>query len=224
MLAKSFFNSSRRIPPQWLHYFPIILEKSRNCGAFGLHDRLQLLFLGFIISTSTAFANPTTLNLYRPFAQSSKHPPITIVTQTTGQCNKQSSRVVREDAWRCVSREGFVYDPCFSKRFSTDLIVICPQSPWSDQGVQLTLTAPLNEKNQTPLDMSKTLPWAIELKDGKRCLSSESQQPIEDLPTHYQCNEHTVLLGDAHRCSPTWTILKYDSAGLSTAEIVTAWF
>jgi len=177
-----------------------------------------------VIHSAISFAHDTELSLYRPFAETTTHRPVTIELTQHGVCRPQSQRVVREDAWHCVSDEGKTYDPCFSKRFGSNTTVICPESPWSGKSIQLILAQPLDEKHQVSLDMSSTLPWAIELASGERCLSIESSQYFDQLPVHYQCASGVVLTGNVNRCANVWTILKYDSTGVSLSDVAKVWF
>lgn len=181
-------------------------------------------FTAVMISPVFAFAADTNLNLYRPFAETTKHVPVTIESTQKGSCNSQSDRIKREDAWHCVSERGVTYDPCFSKRFIDDQKVVCPKSPWTGTSVQLELNQRLDEHDMRALDISRTMPWAIELVSGEHCLSVASNQSIDGLPVNYRCMNGVELLGEAHRCSPVWTILRHDASGTSMAELASAWF
>lgn len=181
--------------------------------------------LAVVMMCSTmVFAAETSLNLYRPFAETTRHAPVTIESSQKGTCMQQSERIKREDAWHCVSEGGMTYDPCFSKRFGPDNRVVCPQSPWTGKSVQLELNQPLDEHNMITLDMSRTLPWAIELKNGERCLSVAPYRTRDGLLVNYRCLNGGELVGDAHRCSPVWTILMQDASGISMVELSSAWF
>lgn len=177
-----------------------------------------------IFSPALSFAEDTVLNLYRPFSETTKHVPVLIEANQKGYCEQQSQRIKREDAWHCVADDSQTYDPCFSKLFGSNTSVVCPVSPWLGNAVQITLEKPLDNRHQESLDMSRTLPWAVELQNGERCLSVESNQHYDGLQVHYQCAADVALLGDAHRCSPEWTILKHDASGISMASLSAAWF
>ena len=184
----------------------------------------RLVVIVVITHTVISFGNDTELSLYRPFAETTKHLPITIESNQHGHCREQAQRIIREDAWHCESDTGKTYDPCFSKRFGSNTTVICPESPWSEKGIQMTLDQPLDERDQLSLDMSSTLPWAVELKSGERCLSVNPIQRIDNLPVHYQCTGGVVLMGNTHRCANVWTILKNDANGVSMNELSRVWF
>lgn len=183
-----------------------------------MHRSTLLIFM--LYCAADVFANDTVLNLYRPFADNE----LSMTEHQKGRCLHQSLRIQREDAWHCVTHTGVVHDPCFSKRFGSKWRVVCVDSPWASSGIPMTLDTPLDEGHQTLLDMSRTLPWAIELNNGERCWSVESQQTYDGLSVRYQCLGDVVLLGDAHRCSPVWTILRRDGREISLVEIVKVWF
>lgn len=186
--------------------------------------KFKALFIFVMVCSVNSYAEGTELNLYRPYAETTKHLPVTIASIQHGLCASQSKRIVREDAWNCVTDTGKIYDPCFSKRFGNNAEVICPESPWSGKGIQLTLQKPLDESHQVSLDMSTALPWAIELANGDQCLSIDSNQIYNNLPVHYQCASGVLLMGDAHRCEAVWTILRYDSQGITMMDVSKAWF
>lgn len=195
-----------------------ILVSSRNFWVRCLGTSLAIL------CSTYAYATATELSLFRPYAETSKHAPVIIESNQHGYCKQQSERIVREDAWHCVTNDGKTHDPCFSKRFSANTMVICPESPWSGKAIQMTINPPLDESSQVSLDMSNALPWAVELVSGERCLSVESKQIYDNLPVNYFCGNGVVLTGDAHRCSGVWTILKHDSSGVSMSDISRVWF
>lgn len=166
------------------------------------------------------FSNETALHLYRQDVEINPK----IAVEKNAQCGQQSERIKREDAWRCVDEEGGMHDPCFSKPWSAERSVVCPTSPWEPVTLILNMKTPLDNSIHELLDMSKTLPWAIELKDGTRCLSVNSNHYYEGNLVRYQCNNSSVLMDGPHRCTSMWTILQHNQLGVNSAEIATAWF
>ena len=77
----------------------------------------KLSLSAIIFYSGLLFAADTQLNLYRPFAMSSKQVTPYITSTISGHCSHQSERIKREDAWHCISNEDVIYDPCFTKRF-----------------------------------------------------------------------------------------------------------
>ncbi len=182
-----------------------------------------ILFFAIICSTAV-FAEDTELSLYRPLTETTKHLPVVIVDKKSGECSQQSQLIKREDAWRCVA-EGKVYDPCFVQPFGSHLDAVCPESPWSSKGIQITVASPLDNKKHETLDMSRTFPWAIELTSGEKCQAIDTGEQFDGLPVRYRCDRNSELLGHVQRCESSWKMLQHVAAnGVETAQIKKAWF
>jgi len=171
------------------------------------------------------FAEESELYFYQPFIEiemDGRSPSLSIIKKS-GQCLQQSQRIKREDTWACLA-DGKHYDPCFVKRFGSQNEVLCLESPWTNEAVQITVDIPLNNYQHEVLDMSKTYPWAIELISGEQCLAIQSDEVYDNLPVRYRCTNHKVLIGHIQRCSPAWKILQRDPTGITTGQIRKAWF
>lgn len=185
--------------------------------------RCILLFL-LSVYPLISFENPTELKFYRPFGAVVDQVVPKIIAQKPGTCLQQSKRIVREDAWRCVS-DGGTYDPCFVNPVVDRNKALCMQSPWSGDAVLLNMSNTLTSNNQKILDISTAYPWAVLLTTGERCLSTDKDQILEGSPVHYQCSDHTILFGHLQRCREEWTILQQNQDGvMSTVSIKKAWF
>lgn len=169
------------------------------------------------------FSEDTELNFYRPLNDTLKHPPIINAPTKTGDCWQQSKLIKREDAWRCKA-DGAVYDPCFVQLYGAHLEAICPESPWSNRGVKITVAAPLNNNHHEPLDMSRTLPWALELASGERCQAIDTNEQFDGLPVRYRCEQQSALIGHVQRCESMWKILQHAQNKVDTVKIAKAWF
>jgi hypothetical protein len=181
-----------------------------------------VILLMLFVSTALQ-AKDTELKLYRPF-ESVSQSILDGQHALTGVCSQQSQRIKREDAWRCLA-EGKVYDPCFIKQYGSHQQALCPQSPWSQEGVLLTLSSPVDNSQHAKLDMSRTYPWGIELVDGEKCLALDEGSYTEGLPIHYQCTNLTQLIGHLQRCKVEWTMLHKAMEGqVDTVVIAKAWF
>lgn len=184
--------------------------------------REVILFFA-ILWSMTVFAEETELSLYRPMSDVTEHLSIKIAAKASGECVQQSQLIKREDAWRCVA-EGKVYDPCFVKPSSGRLDAVCTETPWSNKGTQITVATPLDNKWHQSLDMSRTLPWAIELASGEKCQAIETTAQYDGLPVHYRCDRNSELIGHVQRCDSTWKMLQHAANGVETAQITRAWF
>ena len=182
-----------------------------------------VLFFAILCSTAV-FAEDTELSLYRPLIESANHQSAVIVAKKIGECSQQSQLIKREDAWRCVA-EGKLYDPCFVHPFGSHLEAVCPESPWSNKGIQITVATPLDNKYHEALDMSRTFPWAIELATGEKCQAIDTVEQFDGLPIRYRCDSQSELIGHVQRCEGTWKMLQHAAAnGVDTVQIKRALF
>ncbi len=177
-----------------------------------------LFFCSFLVS-----AADTVLKLYRPFGEVTDQIPPKVKRKLTGQCVAQSQLILREDAWRCMA-EGKIFDPCFAKVANDKTEVICPQSPWVGDSVQIEVVTPLNNENHVTLDMSRVFPWGIELASGEYCQAIEPNEIYDSMPVRYRCSNQNVLIGYLQRCKSTWSMLAKTPEGIVTVYLSKAWF
>lgn len=172
-----------------------------------------------------SFAWETQLKLYRPFAETTKHPTPQIIKVLNGYCLQHSSKITREDAWRCMAGNQ-VYDPCFINTYGTKKQAICPLSPWFSDSVRIKFEKPLHGDGvrHESLDMSRHYPWAVKLPDGSACYAVEPGDFYEGLPVRYFCSQDKILIGDLRRCAAKWKILQKKNQDVSIIEIKEAWF
>ncbi|KGP62602.1 hypothetical protein EP47_01235 [Legionella norrlandica] len=185
---------------------------------------LQRVLLALLCFYSfLAHAGDTVLKLYRPFGEVYDQAPPIVKKKLSGQCYEQSRLIIREDAWRCQA-EGQLFDPCFAKAGGKKMEVICPQSPWVGDSIQIDVSVPLNNEHHKTLDMSRTLPWAIELINGEFCIAIDSNELYDSMPVRYRCNYQNVLIGHLQRCKTVWSMLEKTPQGVITVELGRAWF
>lgn len=185
--------------------------------------RQRVLCFVLCLVSYYAWADDTVLKLYKAFGEPTEQLLPVPQKQLSGQCLMQSQLILREDAWHCVA-EGKNYDPCFVKAGPNQQQVLCPESPWSSQGVTITLNQPLNNEEHKPLDMSRTLPWAIELTNGEHCQAIYTQETYEGMPIRYRCSNQNILMGYLQRCKPIWSVLEKTGSGVQTVQLKKAWF
>lgn len=186
-------------------------------------QRVILASLCFCSFLASASASDTILKLYRPFGEVFDQAPPIVKKKLSGQCYEQSRVIIREDAWRCQA-EGQLFDPCFVKAGGKKLEVVCPQSPWVGDSIQINVTVPLDNENHKTLDMSRAFPWAIELVNGEYCLAINSNEQYDSMPVRYRCNNQNVLIGHLQRCKTVWSMLEKTPQGVKTVELHRAWF
>jgi hypothetical protein len=181
------------------------------------------LLIVLLFWSCLSFAADTLLKLYRPYGATVSQVMPVIKNKLAGTCMSQSRLIIREDAWRCRAKH-VIYDPCFVKSTGSQKTVICPQSPWVGDSVQIVLNAPLVKSTFVPLDMSRTLPWGIELITGELCHAINAKEMYDGMPIRYACTHQTILMGYLQRCNPVWRMLGKTVNGVKTIELKRAWF
>lgn len=178
-----------------------------------------------ILLSAHAYANveQTELHLYQPLIGPLEEQPMVITAKKSGDCLRQSQLIKREDAWRCMA-EDKVFDPCFVQPFGSHQEAVCPESPWLNKGVKISVITPLDSYQHEPLNMSSTFPWALELSSGEKCQGVSSNEQFDGLTVQYQCEKNTQLIGQIQRCEGKWKMLQHASNGIETVEIERAWF
>ncbi|KTD02885.1 hypothetical protein Lgee_0620 [Legionella geestiana] len=177
----------------------------------------------FLLSVGVAFAADTDLMLYRPFGGGVLQQDPLVQKTLPGECVTQSMRLVREDAYRCVTAQG-TFDPCFIKPTKDRLHAVCPASPWNGAAIDIMLTSAPAQSGQKPLDASTALPWAVELDGGEHCIAFETAITHEGSPLGYHCGGNVFLARHIQRCGKPWKILRIEGGVAKDAIIDRVWF
>ena len=185
--------------------------------------RQQVVLIFAFLLSMQVFAADTELSFYRPWTETAKQLPLVVVAKLSGACTQQSHVIKRDDAWYCFAGDK-VYDPCFVKPYGSHLEAICPESPWSNKAVQITVSSSMDNTQHEALDMSRTFPWALELSAGEKCQAVDSSERYDGLPVRYRCNTGGELIGHLQRCNSEWKILRHQATGVDTVSITRAWF
>src|SRR5262249_53898820 len=150
------------------------------------------------------------------------------------------------DAWRCVTA-----DPCFTPSLIGGDQVFCTTTPWSGEGVLITLTAPITrdtvqcmggptcQSGRNQLNFSSP-PWALELQNGARCVKAAGTlSGVGPLTLLYNCGSPAGQPGGAvalypemgssggvDRSSPLWKVLFLPSDGFAFEQmgVLVAWY
>lgn len=139
-------------------------------------------------------------------------------------CDSVSSLSNRDDARQC--RIGLViFDPCFVNTDKPSQQLKCIQTPWSTEYRLLNNLAVLTEISKKKLDMSKDLPWGIELLSGERCLRTTDNLLFQGQPIRYHCQNQEELFGYIQHCKEPWSmLLKKRNGKVSTVVLGRVWF
>ncbi|NJO82261.1 MAG: hypothetical protein HC828_05260 [Blastochloris sp.] len=158
----------------------------------------------------------------------------TIVNTVSGECQNESLILTwRQDTITCVDTDSQTYDPCFARNNTFDEYV-CLSAPWETNAVAFTPTNVASSALSSfyePLDINTTLPWGLELANGKQCILIQS--PIFDrviiqfngLPATYDCGELTYIIGDLDRSNLAWRAFYYQAPPFAQQIPITrVWF
>ena len=171
-----------------------------------------------------------------PYNSDGLNAGLTVTANVSGVCGSESLMSTgRPDAWDCLGEDNQVYDPCFENPFaptSPDAApgeVACMTSPFVDEVVLLTLSAPLDRDKEAAPDADvepRSLPWGLELAGGERCfLLANIEVVLAGEAVHYECMDGGTILGVVDRSQPLWTVMYLADGEMATtlADVAVAW-
>jgi len=175
----------------------------RRCVAMTV---CALALLCVLCAAADAQTSTTSVTVYQAFTA---HGSVRLHTRSrSGFCPSGSEATPRREAWRCFSG-NLVLDPCFSSSRKRG-IVVCPEAPWLNGGVEIHLTKPLPAHGNHASPSTSLRPWALELATGLRCLfAGGATNVVEGKRLNYFCPAASEqgLWGFPDRTSTPWTIL-----------------
>lgn len=151
-----------------------------------------------------------------------------IAATVSGGCWTGSLVDNRNDAWRCVSGNSALLDPCFSGPPDVpSREVLCIDSPFATRSTLLRLTKPLPFSYADRGTAGRGPPWGIELTDGTRCVwEAGGSAVIGGSRLNYGCRQSDHLVGEPKKSGASWTILRWDGSGSQLTPVsiaVAAW-
>lgn len=175
-----------------------------------------MIFL--MLLTINATAGETTLRWYRVFGGDYEK---LFKNPKEGMCDSSLTYIGRDDVRRCVV-SGKTFDPCFLD--SQHKRALCAASPWSSDVQSISIkNTPVNISSES-FDMTKTLPWGMELSDGSHCVLIPEQH-LAGFSLNYSCDNNAYLLNVIKRCRTEWKIGRYLKNGsVDEVAVTTAWF
>lgn len=185
-----------------------------------------------LASTSTirTGSEPTTteIRMITPFTHHGINGKLNITKETTGTCWASShTNSARPNTWRCRA-ENVVYDPCFKNPVKDQQSVICLKSPWDKNATLVKLQSPLPyDVKSSHFNVNSSLPWALELTNGKYCTFSTTQAgDIAGQPISYRCDAGSYVIGDIDRSTKNWFVLYHgnESLYMKQVRVRAAWF
>jgi hypothetical protein len=149
------------------------------------------------------------------------------ITGRRAHASCQAGSEATGDAYRCFSG-NFVIDPCWvmkQKHF-----VACLPDAWSHQVTRLHVTQGYDNEGFGSLTQASD-PWGVRKVNGTRCsLLQGATGTVHGKRISYGCARKTYLIGNVHKRSATWTIIRgrATSGGrvkeTGTARLSKAWF
>lgn len=138
----------------------------------------------------------------------------------TGNCWTTSVAAPVAGAYRCFAGNQ-ILDPCFAPpKTAAPTQIACVANPWSD-AVVLTLTSSLPKG----IPAGGKRPWAIELSNGARCVSSTGTVPaIDGVNLDYHCtNGADAALADPAAATVTAQYALPPATTLQPVTVTTMW-
>jgi len=161
------------------------------------------------VTTPPTVPPSTQVSVFAPYGSETLNGDITVSETVKGSCWEQSIVTSRPDAFRCVTGNNLLEDPCFMNTYPTRAReVVCPSVENPNEVLRIQLTKPLPATFGGGLAVStKSPPFWIVLTDGTTCIQLSGTAPsIGGLRVNYTCTgAESSLIGDIDRTQPMWT-------------------
>lgn len=132
-------------------------------------------------------------------------PELAPATSAPGLCTENALGLGRADAWRCMTEDDLIYDPCFE--MGDTGTVVCGTDPlMGEEGFVLELSEPLPEPDSGLISGL----WLVQLGDGTICSLSTSGESIptldDDAIAPYGCADeaHSNLMSEIFDTGPVY--------------------
>ncbi len=159
---------------------------------------------------AAAAATKTSVVVFSPWNSGAVRSDLVVVEKLKGTCWENSLSTDRKDAWRCMTAQATIYDPCFSTA-SNHSLVACMDSPFTKHVALMTLKAPLKSENNpyTKMLQPSKEPWALRLTTGEPCwFETGATDAINDMRLNYQCSGGFWIVGFPDRSTSPWHAYK----------------
>ncbi|MGA2805711.1 MAG: hypothetical protein ABSF89_15210 [Acidimicrobiales bacterium] len=142
-----------------------------------------------------------------------------------GTCWTSSIAVSDSYAYRCMTNESLLYDPCFAPEAKTFTQLACMASPWGEV-TRFDLTAPIPKSAVHP--NGKPWVWADQLGNGDRCITDTGTGvEVDKVVLNYYCLPGKGWASIPDQQTAFWTVRyakSYQSKALETEKVTTAWY
>lgn len=159
---------------------------------------------------------------------------LTAVSAPKGaSCWTFSIVAARSDAYRCMTDDHLIFDPCFvPSPVGEPLRVLCPRTPDLTTADLLLAHTPPGDLYETdrenrpdPASAATRRPWLLELANGRVCVfTSGGTDQIADERVNYFCDPRGSVLGFAIRTDRTWHAFYREKPGpYREVDVVKVW-
>lgn len=189
---------------------------------------LALVVACAALAQESSSAARTHIKMLTPFGMKGLSDGMQATDRVSGKCFAPSAASpTRPDAWRC-SAGNAIMDPCYQRIMGDEKQLACPvDGPWSEKVVLLAITDSLPSEPRKEMAREGTLPWAIELGNGKRCsLFTGATAPVAGMRINYGCPGGFQVVGDIDRSRPVWRVFfqAENAMALEQVDVATAWY
>ena len=148
--------------------------------------------------------------IFNPWNNGTLRSDLVVVEKLKGTCWTNALTTDRKDAWRCMTAQATIYEPCFSVA-SNHSLVACVDSPFTKHVALMTLKQPIKlESNPfTKMLQPSQEPWALRLTTGEPCsFETGATDAIDGMRLNYQCVGGFWIVGFPNRLTATWRAYK----------------
>jgi hypothetical protein len=159
----------------------------------------------------------TDVRIYAVFAGTGDVlPGVTLQESVLGECLAPSDRVGRNEAYRCLTADSTISDPCFASP-ARDMVACLTGGPDDPVALMLVTTLPANEGRPG------LAPWYVVLTDGTSCARpAGAGLVVNGEPASFMCSDGRAIVGEADESTPAWTVQLHDPSTGATAPAAVA--
>jgi hypothetical protein len=177
-------------------------------------------------ATGTTGTTRTKIEMIYPWTSTGRlEAGLKIAGTVKGTCWTSSIAVSSSDAYRCMTTESLIYDPCFAPETMTFTQLACMAAPWG-KVTRFDVTAPIPKAAKHP--DGKPWVWAYELGSGIRCITATGTGALVDkVALNYYCVPEAGWASIPNQKAGSWTVRyakSYQSKTLETEKVTTGWY
>ena len=158
-------------------------------------------------------AAPTDQRIFQPWDGAEVRQDLEVVDEVTGECWAASHSVGgRPEAWRCITDNSRIMDPCFSYGAWPE-VVACASVPWDGEVTIMHLHAPPEPLDRVEGSGDQSA-WALQLANGQRCAYTQGvTTTLDSMRMNYACDDG-LAYGENQGDDTHWSVY-YQADGSS---------